>query len=83
MTIQNQGEEQRQRILEAIRRFIIEHMYSPTYQEIGALIEGGMSRPGVQYQIEKLAKMGLLTYKKGDPRTIVLTGQQVTFRAQK
>jgi len=62
------------RILTFIRQFIAIHSYSPSMREIQGACEI-CSTSMVSYHLGRLRHFGYLTYERGKPRTIVLTGR--------
>lgn len=57
--------------LEAIAVFIDEHHYPPTFREIAELT--GMTSPSmVKRRLERLVKLGAITFVPDSPRTIVI-----------
>ena len=68
--------------------FVVEywkkHKYSPSYREIAAAVLGirsgkPLSTSYVNYSLDIMQKLGMLTYEKGIARTIVPANMEVIF----
>ena len=57
-------------VLEVIRKYIAEHEYSPTYQELADIL--GMYLKAVYDHIRALERKGWITKIDKKPRTIVI-----------
>jgi repressor LexA len=62
----------RQGIVYVIRRFILEHGYSPTVREIGSQL-GKSSPHTIKYHLDKLRGAGRVTWETGKTRTLRVT----------
>ena len=65
----------------AIRDFDAEHGYAPTLRELGELTERASTNT-VAIDIARLARNGLITYRKSSPRTMQLTGAGIELAAR-
>lgn len=70
MTLIEQGERQREKILAFIAEFIDENGYSPSMQEVGNAI--GSHKNGARHHLLKLQKEGKVTMTEGSYRSIRL-----------
>jgi len=60
------------KVLECIRNFVKERHYSPTLTEIGEIL-GLRSKATVAAHLRTLSGLGLVTWQKGQERTLVIT----------
>lgn len=60
-------------LCQTIRDYTRAHGYAPTYRELGDLT-GRASPNTIGLELVRLARNGLVTYRKGSPRTLQLTG---------
>lgn len=66
---EEQGRRRREEILEAVGKFIDDHGYSPTHQELATMV--GVSKYTIQRHVKVLVEEGRLTEAAG-PRTLRL-----------
>ena len=78
------GEKTREEIREFIIRYIQEHGYSPTFQEIGAAVEI-KSKSSVSVHIKKMLETGMIETDAefGVPRAIRIPGYHLVEEKKK
>lgn len=67
--------EKQKQIYEAINDFVEEYGYSPTIRELCKLV-GLSSTATIYVHLQKMKAKGVIDYKKGSSRTIVLYKQK-------
>jgi SOS-response transcriptional repressor LexA len=67
-----QGKDRQGKILEFIEEYSRRHKFSPTVREIMEAV-GLKTGTTVNFHLDNLQELGLVTWRKGLPRTVVVT----------